>query len=395
MTVPAGDTDQEGAPGIAERVADDKSAALVPTEPATGATNEQLPASEIAKARLLDGGHPEPMGHPSSSEPVADLKPSEPMRPWERLPDGRVVVGDAGRLTQLTALPSPVLSRADIEATGAVHGQLCYRAATLRGASHLALRAPRQDAYSFRFSTTGDWLAICVADGVSQSPASHTAADLACRKLTRALASSLDSSPIPETFEDWKQLSESIDWAGAAESASAAIIDAATGLAKPTDAAESGDQVRSLSSTEAAAVMATTAVCLVIATRTNADGALPYSVAIVAGDSPAMLLTGGRWSALTELKDTDPEIASSAVHPLPRQPSIQPQLGALEKGQALVLMTDGLGDPLGAGSGQVGSFLAERWQEPPDTLSFLIDLGFLRKTFVDDRTAFAVWSLAD
>lgn len=366
--------------------------ALVREEDVIDESGQQSASAEDARPRPCDEGRVEPSEAAHPSEPGATL--SKSARTWERLPDGRVVVGDAGRLTHLTPLPSPVLGRADIEASGAMHGQLCYRGATLRGASHLALRAPRQDAFSFRFSDAGDWLAVCVADGVSQSPASHTAADLACRKLTGALATSLDGSPVPATFEDWEQLADAVDWTGAAESATAAIIDAATGLANPADGAEPGDGGDSLTPSAAAAIMATTAVCLVIATRANADGALPYSVAIVAGDSPAMLLSEGEWSALTELKDTDQEIASSAVHPLPRQPFIQPLLGALESGQALVLMTDGLGDPLGSGAGQVGSFLAERWQEPPDTLSFLIDLGFLRKTFVDDRTAFAVWSLA-
>jgi hypothetical protein len=59
----------------------------------------------------------------------------------------------------------------------------------------------------------------------------------------------------------------------------------------------------------------------------------------------------------------------------------------------LVLMTDGVGDALGDGTGPVGDFLAERWRVPPTNLEFAAHVDFQRNTFDDDRTVVALWPL--
>jgi hypothetical protein len=57
-----------------------------------------------------------------------------------------------------------------------------------------------------------------------------------------------------------------------------------------------------------------------------------------------------------------------------------------------VLITDGVGDPLGSGGGTVGRFLAHMWATPPEILAYAQHVGFYRKSFTDDRTAVTVWA---
>jgi hypothetical protein len=58
-------------------------------------------------------------------------------------------------------------------------------------------------------------------------------------------------------------------------------------------------------------------------------------------------------------------------------------------------MTDGIGDPLAAGTGEVGRFLTGVWSTPPASgLEFAAHVGFARRSFDDDRTAVAFWPVA-
>jgi hypothetical protein len=63
-------------------------------------------------------------------------------------------------------------------------------------------------------------------------------------------------------------------------------------------------------------------------------------------------------------------------------------------GDALVLASDGIGDPLGDGTSDVGVFLASVWRRPPAALEFVAQVDFARKSYGDDRTAVVLWPLA-
>ena len=58
---------------------------------------------------------------------------------------------------------------------------------------------------------------------------------------------------------------------------------------------------------------------------------------------------------------------------------------------ALFLMTDGVADPLGAGSGEVGRVLGQWWAQPPNEFEFGAQAAFARRSFDDDRTVVGVW----
>jgi hypothetical protein len=145
-----------------------------------------------------------------------------------------------------------------------------------------------------------------------------------------------------------------------------------------------------LSDSDASKLMATTAIVFAVGAQPTAEG-VPYALAVAAGDSSAFLLSSLQWQSLTDIKNLDTEIASSSVRPLPSRRTVTSQSGLLQPGDALVVMTDGVGDPLGSGLGVVGRFLAQCWNLPCDPLAFGSQVGFIRKTFVDDRTAFTIW----
>jgi hypothetical protein len=120
------------------------------------------------------------------------------------------------------------------------------------------------------------------------------------------------------------------------------------------------------------------------------------AVVLPVGDTSAWVLrSGATWEPLQAVKNAGAAIASAAVTALPAVAGHAgtPTFTRVRSGDALVLMTDGVGDPLGDGTGDVGQFLASVWSSPPTDLQFAAQVGFARKSFDDDRTAVALWPL--
>lgn len=299
---------------------------------------------------------------------------------WWRHDNGRWVIEDAGRQPEIAPVPAQgnAGTRPDTLVDGGTIGGLTYRATSQRGFGHQQLGTPRQDAYLVRPTPDRRWLVGCVADGVSEGKQSHEAADLVCAETTLGLARALSAGC---------ELNE-LPWTDVAEAANAAVRRAAREAV-----ARSGTPLADESFDDARArrVMSTTAVVFVVSTAAGADG-FPYAVAVVAGDSAALLLDDGEWTPLSAVKNEGAEVASSAVNPLPRPVEVRPEARVLRPGQALVVITDGVGDPLGSGSGVVGRFLASMWATPPEILAYAQHVGFYRKSFTDDRTAVTVWA---
>jgi hypothetical protein len=336
-------------------------------------------------------------GHGSQGAGILDECPSpdEPAAEWWRHEDGRWVVGDAGGQPATVVVPAGLApTRPDTILDGARVGDIAYRAVSLRGLSHRQSGKPRQDAYQLRVSANHLWLAGCVADGVSSGDYSHLAADLACREITRVLAEALGEHPALESRHDWQRLAKSLPWQQAVDRANAAIV------ARANASSESGEdtpqaEVARRDARQVRQVMATTAVAFVVAAAPTAEGDIPYAVAVASGDSSALVLSEGQWHPVTSVKNAGAEVASNAVLALPREVDVEPTGGFLRPGDALAVISDGVGDPLGSGTGVVGRFLAAAWSRPPELLSFAEHVAFYRKTFVDDRTAALVWHWPD
>jgi hypothetical protein len=317
---------------------------------------------------------------------------------WFRHANDRWVVEDAGRQAEVTPVPAAgrAGTRPDTIVDGGRLGGLVYRATSQRGLAHQEAGVPRQDAYLVRPTPDRRWLVGCVADGVSAGKLSHEAADLVCQETTVRLARGLTGlAPGPEPAA-WAAAAEELPWAEMVQAASASIRRAAYaavhGPGRAGDETGPADPDDGWDDASARRVMSSTAVVFAVAAEPVADGGHPALVAIVAGDSTALLLDGDEWTPLAAVKNDGAEIASTAVTPLPGPARVTPRARVLRPGQALVVITDGVADPLGSGGGLVGRFLATMWREPPDLLAYAGHVGFYRKSFTDDRTAVTIWA---
>lgn len=317
---------------------------------------------------------------------------------WRLHESGRWVVGDPGRQLDILATASRIVqTRPDLSVDWAEAGALAFRAASIRGLGHFADGKPRQDACGVAFAPNNRWLVGCVADGVSAAKHAHQAADIAAATFTNKIGidvAQIDTITDPET---WPAVASAIGWQAAVDEVSREITAAAEAWFR-RGYERVGDQENlarldadGLLNNDARQVMATTAVVFAVATEPLPDRRVPFAVVVAAGDSEAMILSEGVWHPISAVKNEGAEIASSAVSPLPRTTAVEPIVGFLAPGQALAVITDGIGDPLGSGTGVVGRFLATRWATVPDPIAFANDISFYRKSFVDDRTAVLVW----
>ncbi len=215
-------------------------------------------------------------------------------------------------------------------------------------------------------------LLVAIADGVSAARQSHIGSTTAVRYAVQCLASSI-AEPTSET--DWKGLVEKIAWA--------LIEQAAAVLGSDDKSAE-----------EAERILATTLVCAVI----DADGQGGADVRVVGvGDSGAWVVRDGSFEKLEGGKEeSESGLSSSAVIGLPRVPTeVVARSGHVASGELLLLGTDGFGDPVGRGDGEVGAlFRSILYRRVPSLIEFAHALDFSRETFGDDRTLVAVWPLA-
>jgi serine/threonine protein phosphatase PrpC len=293
-------------------------------------------------------------------------------------------VGDPGRAARLTVpLPDHTLpDRRDTVLDGFVVmdgqdrvGDL--RAASTRGLAHRHYGRVRQDEYGYRRTADGRYLVLCVADGVSAGKQSHYAATTAVSRGTAYLASLLATVPPSD-----------IHWPGFIQEVANLVVRAGRKRLRVLgfpDADEYTDR-------HVAEHMATTVLYAVVDLRSG-ESAYPVDFVAVGDTSAWVLRQGGSWEPQQAVKNEGAELYSPAVTALPLLPAQPPQpvRTHVMPGDTLVLVSDGIGDALGAGTGEVGRFLTGVWRTPPAPLDFAAQVEFARKSFDDDRTAIAFW----
>jgi hypothetical protein len=273
--------------------------------------------------------------------------------------DGLVIAGDPGP-------PDTALD-------GGRLGGWELRAASVRGLAHRYDGRPRQDAYAFCVSTDGEWIVAAVADGVSSGALSHRASALVAHHGCRILAKQLGTVH-----------PDGIDWYAALADVSKAVL--ALGRRTP--------DFELLNDEDIARAMSTTVVFAVVKTVPDEDSS---AYLCWWGDSSAWSLDPeGRWDCLSEVKNDDPDaVPTNATRALPFLPEDSDDIPArtvgIDAGRTLFLITDGIGDALGNGDGEVGSILSGLWRSPPDLLQFAAHAGFGRQGFDDDRTVLGLW----
>jgi serine/threonine protein phosphatase PrpC len=259
--------------------------------------------------------------------------------------------------------------RPDVVIDGWSTPTVTVRGVSQRGHLHRYNGAPRQDDIALHHLPDGRVI-VLVADGVSGAPQSHIGANTATRYAAEWLHANL-ADDIGHT--DWVSLLKSTAWA-MTERAESLL-----GLAGP-DPVLTEEQ------------LATTLLCAVIEPA-GAGQLRAYVLGV--GDSVAWLLSAGQFIEVVGGKTTPADgVSSSAVVGLPRVPTeVIPMLVEFAAGDVLLLGSDGIGDPLGAGQGGVGNLLREVLTGPtvPSLIEFAHMVDFSRETFDDDRTLVAVW----
>jgi Protein phosphatase 2C len=287
------------------------------------------------------------------------------------------VVGEAGRAAQ-EVIPQAVtvpFGRPDTAIDGGEIGKLQVRAASVRGLASRYGGVTRQDEYCLGTGKDRRWLVAAVADGVSAGRHSQVAATIAARRGCQLLVDQLAHGP-----------PEKIDWHQTAKAVAEVIIREGNALLA------GGSSPADLTVREVASVMAATVGYAVIATSPGQNGFEVHVFAV--GDTSAWLLDGRNgWRLLAGGKDRSEELASSQTLALPYLPAapVPAVRECLLPGSVFLMVSDGIGDPMGDASGDVGAFLAEVLRHPPQPLTFAGQMCFARRGFDDDRTAVAVW----
>lgn len=267
------------------------------------------------------------------------------------------VIGDPGRAAQeIPDGPPPALvGPADVHLSMASMAGMVIRAASSRGVHHRARHITRQDTYALSRlarDSQPEHAVLAVCDGVGSLEHSHHAAALVSQRLAEHVAAGVDwwqafalaNEELVKVDAEWK----------------AAGMDG----------------------------MATTAVAATV----RWEAGVWKGEAAWLGDSTLWHLSDDlRWTLISgsKLRGED-RYHSSSVRPMPTHDASWAWCSFRIPGGALFAMTDGVGNPL-MWSPEVQDTLARWWLRPPDPFTFAAQVGFAKKTHMDDRTVVGIW----
>lgn len=290
-------------------------------------------------------------------------------------------IGDPGRQPEIQAASGPLnVGVPDTALDFLTVDSFELRACSTRGWSHRYKGTPRQDSYSLLVND--ELIVVAVADGVSEGDFSHVAAETAARSACKIVADQVGRAGAV----DWVQLARRISMRIIEESEYRQISAAQGQQGEP---ASVEDRLQACLD-----VMSTTLIVALIRRSPTAQGFLA-DIGVVAGDSAAYLIRDGALVPLSGGKSDTGTITSTRVRPLPGVVEPLVSTVVLAPGQGLILGSDGIGDPLGDGTGEVGQQFGQRWAGPPRLDQFLLDLNVYRRSFDDDRTAVGIWTHPD
>jgi hypothetical protein len=265
-----------------------------------------------------------------------------------RLARGPVTIGEPAPAIDVPLVAGDPYRPDTIADGGAAYG-LTVRAASVRGLAKRYLAGPRQDDMCLGVHDASESVIVAVADGVSASARSELGAALAARHAVAAVVRQLDD--------------DALDWARVFEHAAWAVIEQQNGAPDS---------------------LATTLTVAVVQKGTVRAAGV--------GDSPAWVLGGEAFEPVVAQPPRIDGLVGGGVDALPRAAGLFTAVErALDPDNVLLVCTDGLGLPLGDGTGEVGRAFARELAVPPDIPDFARLLDFSRATYDDDRTLVAVW----
>ena len=303
-----------------------------------------------------------------------------------------------------------IAADAAVRCDGGDTRNVALRVATVAGLRHRLAGEGSQDAYAWRLvrrprdaeaagdGTDGtddagaDVLVVAVADGVGGVPGSAAAAGAAAVAACDAVAVALDGAGRTARDSGGSGGSPGSGRSGA-PGASGGEGGAANGVAGVLVGGDDG--------VGPAAVVAGVAFAAADAAVRAAGGATTLVVAAIGaegagwaariGDSTAAVLADGAWYDLWPDPPGDDRPVSTATAALPGSSAPDVVEMSLPEGAAIVLMTDGVADPLRDGPTTVAPALAEGLAQPPSPLALALLADFSRQGCFDDRTMAAVW----
>ncbi len=260
--------------------------------------------------------------------------------------------------------------RADTVIDGWDTDSMAVCGVTMRGHLHRFNGAPRQD--EMVLVEDSGRVAVCVADGVSAAEYAHVGAAAVCRYAAFWLD---QHRSVPLWELDFRKLLEHANY-GLVETAAQVL-----GLVEPDPAA--------------AAAFATTLVVAVLE-ATDGDAGELWGRAVSIGDSGCWIFDHGTFTRLGAGKTSSDGLISHATSALPTMlGDVEPLELTVWPGEALLVGTDGFGDPLGSGEGVVGDLFRDvLGHGPPTPIHLAHALDFSRERFDDDRTLVAVYPTA-
>jgi hypothetical protein len=262
------------------------------------------------------------------------------------------------------------------------NGFLTLRGASVRGGSHRWENIPRQDSFATVFIPDKNWVVVAVADGVSGASQSHIGAHVAVNSAINYFINTKTADI------------ERINWKHVCETTAQNLNQAVKSLKGYGNIQDAADKTENDIAEATLKYLATTFVCAVITESRSGDSLIANVINV--GDSGVWLLADGKFNAVVGGKDDNADITSNDVAPLPYIPdNIEPVEISIESGEVLLIGTDGFGEPLGSGNGDLGLLFKNTLKTIPSSVDFVNTLDFMRKYFVDDRTLVAIWPRKD
>ncbi|MCD0445246.1 protein phosphatase 2C domain-containing protein [Glycomyces sp. A-F 0318] len=234
-------------------------------------------------------------------------------------------------------------------------GDIEVLACAARGSKHRFEGTARQDAAIAR-AAAGSWALAAVADGVGSVPDSQQASTAAVQWLLIELTRRLETG----------------------EAEPHKMVRAAFG--------EVNRRLVNLGGPK------TTLTAAGVEALPGPDGRYRSWVAAV-GDSPVYFLRDGRLVAVFDLEREDEfGTATDAMPDRDLRNRLRLRSAPIRPGDALALVSDGIGDLLGARSEEPKAYFAERWGAAPNPVDFMRHVQIRSRGFDDDRSAAVLWA---
>ncbi|WP_371784738.1 protein phosphatase 2C domain-containing protein [Streptosporangium subroseum] len=280
--------------------------------------------------------------------------------------DTRVVVGPEPRRIAVHLPWSTTSADAGLALDGGLVKGTTVRAATVRGRTHSFRGETRQDAYGVRLSSDERWVIAVVADGLGSARHAEIASTVAVRAALDGIDSALRSGERPQSW-DWKS-----------------VLAYVSDTVRRTT--ESLGSPRPGTNTERAPSARPGTTLTVAVLPSEGEG---QAVCAAVGDSPAILVTGGQWQALTGEGGGGDNVTAAIPGDLA---DIQVQVFSWRAGDLLVLSSDGFAAGVAGGRTPLTQRLSQTWRTPPSLVDFVQEVDFRLSTFDDDRTVVAIWA---